>query len=82
VVDGRAWVHGGDRPAKLDRAVRLGVDQRLVQQALEALDVFDQLARRQRADAAFRQIELHQVLKGGLHPFHFEPFELHGGRLY
>ncbi len=72
----------GDRPAKLDGAVGLRVDQRLIQQAFEPLGVLDQLARRERPHAAFRKIELHQVFVGGLHPFHLELFELHAGSLY
>src|SRR6266576_1085060 len=30
-------------------------------------------------DAALRQVELHLILIGGLHPFHGKRFEFHGG---
>ena len=80
VIDARAGIHRGDRPAKLDGAVGLRVDQRLVEQAFEPGGVLDQLAGRQRAHAAFRQVELHQVFVGGLHSFHRELFELHAGQ--
>jgi hypothetical protein len=57
---------------KLDRAVRLRVHEFLAEQARPIRRILDELLEPHRVHAALRQVVVHEVLPGGLHPFHGE----------
>ncbi len=82
VVRRRARVLRRDEQSERRRPVRLRVPQRFLEQALTRRSVVDEVAEPQRLHAAFREIEGHLVLVGGLHPLHRELFKFHRRPLY
>ena len=63
--------------AQLDRAVRLAVAERLIEERVEIEPHLDQLAQRQRPHAALAHVVVDEVLPRRLHPFHLEEFDRH-----
>jgi len=70
-----------DRGAQRQSAIGLRIPKCFLQERIARRPVIDQLAKTQRVHAALREVELHLVFVGGLHPFHRELFKSHVGKL-
>ena len=75
VIDAASGIERGQPLAQLDRAVRLAVAERLIEEFVEIESHLDQLAQRERPHAALAHVVVDEVLPRRLHPLHLELFD-------
>ena len=74
VVHRGAGIQRRDALAQFEGAVGLAVPERLIEESVEVEAHADELAQRQRPDAALAHVVVDEVLPRRLHPFHGKDF--------